>query len=103
MSASDTSNLDEGAAQTSDVLHDSHLNAAVVVGGFLALGSMLLAAFGPLLAPYPPMEANPGQQLLPPSGAHWFGTDDVGMDVFCRVISAPRSTSGSRCPRRSLP
>ena len=94
MSASDTNNLDEGAAQTFDVLHDSHLNAAVVVGGFLALGSMLLAAFGPLLAPYPPMEANPGQQLLSPSGAHWFGTDDVGMDVFSRVISAPRIDLG---------
>lgn len=70
------------------------VNAAVVIGGALAFGSILLAGFGPLLAPYPPMEANPGQQLLPPSAEHWFGTDDVGMDVFSRVIAAPRIDLG---------
>ena len=71
-----------------------HLNVSVVVGGGLALGSILLAVFGPLLAPYPPMDPYPGQQLLPPDGTHWFGTDDVGMDVFSRVISAPRIDLG---------
>ena len=67
-----------------------HLNTSVVVGGVLAAGSIFLALLGPLLAPYPPMEPSAGQQLLPPSYAHWFGTDDVGMDVFSRVIAAPR-------------
>ena len=46
------------------------------------------------LAPYPPMEPSAGQQLLPPSYVHWFGTDDVGMDVFSRVIAAPRVDLG---------
>ena len=40
------------------------------------------------------MEVSAGQQLLAPSGSHWFGTDDVGMDVFSRVISAPRIDLG---------
>ena len=71
-----------------------HLNASVVVGGILAAGSIFLALLGPLLAPYPPMEPSAGQQLLPPSYAHWFGTDDVGMDVFSRVIAAPRVDLG---------
>ena len=94
MSAGDTNSWDVSAEQASGGLDFRHLNASVVIGGGLALGSILLAVFGPLLAFYPPMEANPGQQLLPPSATHWFGTDDVGMDVFSRVISAPRIDLG---------
>lgn len=71
-----------------------HLNTSVVVGGILAAGSIFLALLGPILAPYPPMEPSAGQQLLPPSSIHWFGTDDVGMDVFSRVIAAPRVDLG---------
>lgn len=94
MSADDASSRDLSAEQASVGPHVRHLNASVVIGGCLALGSILLAVFGPLLASYPPMEASPGNQLLPPSSAHWFGTDDVGMDVFSRVISAPRIDLG---------
>ena len=94
MAAIDPVERPEAAAPVSRAPGDAGVNAAVVVGGFLALGSILLAVFGPLIAPYPPMEASPGQQLLAPSRAHWFGTDDVGMDVFSRVIAAPRIDLG---------
>ena len=94
MSVDDASSRDLSVEQASVGPHFRHLNASVVIGGCLALGSILLAVFGPLLVPYPPMEASPGNQLLPPSRAHWFGTDDVGMDVFSRVISAPRIDLG---------
>lgn len=94
MSAEVTNSRDVSAEQVSVGPDVRHLNASVVIGGSLALGSILLAVFGPLLASYPPMEASPGQQLLPPSATHWFGTDDVGMDVFSRVISAPRIDLG---------
>ena len=94
MAAIDPVELPEPAEPASHALGDGGVNAAVVIGGFLAFGSILLAAFGPLIAPYPPMDASPGQQLLAPSGAHWFGTDDVGMDVFSRVIAAPRIDLG---------
>lgn len=94
MSAGGTNGWDVSAEQASGGPDVRHLNASVVVGGGLALGSILLAVIGPLLAPYPPMDTNAGQQLLPPDGTHWFGTDDVGMDVFSRVISAPRIDLG---------
>ena len=94
MAAIDPVELPEPAAPVSRALGDGGVNAAVVIGGFLALGSILLAVFGPLIAPYPPMDASAGQQLLAPSGEHWFGTDDVGMDVFSRVIAAPRIDLG---------
>jgi peptide/nickel transport system permease protein len=52
---------------------------------------ILLAVVGPVFAPYDPEAASPVDQLLPPSGEHWFGTDAVGLDVFSRTISAPRA------------
>jgi peptide/nickel transport system permease protein len=52
--------------------------------------SVFLAFFGPLVAPYPPETALPGDPLQSPSWQHWMGTDVSGMDVLSRVISAPR-------------
>jgi len=51
---------------------------------------MVLAA---LLAPLfagDPNTMNPAQRLLPPSAAHWLGTDGLGRDVFARVIYGAR-------------
>jgi peptide/nickel transport system permease protein len=60
----------------------------------LAFGLFLLivlcAVFGPSLVPYNPLASEAGQALKPPSWAHWFGTDNVGRDVFSRVIVAAR-------------
>ena len=53
---------------------------------------LVVAAFAPLLAPYPP-NAQPdpiGMQTLPPSAAHPMGTDLVSRDVFSRVIHGAR-------------
>ncbi|MDQ2701127.1 MAG: ABC transporter permease [Actinomycetota bacterium] len=53
--------------------------------------AILLAVIGPWIAPMNPTEPVSGQQLLPPSSEHWFGTDPLGYDVFSRVIAAPRT------------
>lgn len=59
--------------------------------GLLIVGVTLgLALAGPRLAPYGPEEALPGRATLPPSARHWMGTDVSGMDIFSRVIAAPR-------------
>ena len=50
----------------------------------------LLAIAAPLIAPYSPTEADSLSFLQPPSAAHLFGTDNVGMDIFSRAIYAPR-------------
>jgi peptide/nickel transport system permease protein len=52
--------------------------------------TVLLAIFGPWIAPYRPEESLPGRAVLPPSAEHWMGTDISGMDIFSRVIAAPR-------------
>ena len=48
------------------------------------------AVFGPALVPYDPLATNASISLQAPSWEHWFGTDNVGRDVFSRVIVATR-------------
>lgn len=48
------------------------------------------AFFGPALVPYDPLATNAARALEPPSFDHWFGTDNLGRDVFSRVIVATR-------------
>jgi peptide/nickel transport system permease protein len=59
--------------------------------GFAIVGLMLLLiVFAPVLTSYDPREANPSDFLQPPSLRHLFGTDASGLDVFARVLYAPR-------------
>jgi peptide/nickel transport system permease protein len=51
----------------------------------------LIALLAPWLTPFDPQLRVAGA-FLPPSGAHWFGTDEIGRDLFSRVIIGARST-----------
>ncbi|MDF2235012.1 ABC transporter permease [Albimonas sp. CAU 1670] len=51
---------------------------------------MLAAILGPSLVPYDPLATDAASALQPPSAAHWFGTDNLGRDVFSRAIVATR-------------
>lgn len=51
---------------------------------------LVLAAFGPLLAPYDPTELNVANRLQGVSTAHWMGTDGFGRDVLSRIIHGGR-------------
>jgi peptide/nickel transport system permease protein len=65
-------------------------NRLFAVGLAIAAGSIVLMALGPVIAPIDPRAEDFSATLAPPSGAHWFGTDQNGRDVFSRVIAAPR-------------
>ena len=56
----------------------------------LILLLVLTAIFADVLAPYDPLSAQPEIRLAAPSWAHPFGTDDIGRDVFSRVIYGSR-------------
>jgi peptide/nickel transport system permease protein len=60
-------------------------------GVIVVVLSVVLAAVGPLVGPWDPNEANPIDFSQPPSARHLFGTDPSGMDVFSRVLAAPRT------------
>ncbi|MFG1695464.1 ABC transporter permease [Nonomuraea sp. NPDC049309] len=49
---------------------------------------LLVALFAPLIAPFP--EGYGPDTSQPPSAEHWFGTDDIGQDVFAQVIWGTR-------------
>ena len=60
------------------------------VGYLIVATVILLGAISPWIAPYGPMVADSNTYLLPPNSSHWFGTDGTGMDIFSRIIAAPR-------------
>ncbi len=63
---------------------------ALVAGGCI-IGLWLLAAIlAPWLAPFDPINQDPSVSLLPPGGAHLFGTDNFGRDIFSRVVWGAR-------------
>jgi peptide/nickel transport system permease protein len=61
--------------------------------GLVVLGAfVLLAIFAPLIAPYDPAAQSWTAVRKAPTFAHWFGTDEVGRDVFTRVIYGSRAS-----------
>jgi peptide/nickel transport system permease protein len=63
-----------------------------VTGFAFALFALIVVAavLGPFIVPYEPLASNTAMALKPPSAAHWFGTDQLGRDIFSRVIVATR-------------
>ena len=63
-----------------------------MLGLAIVLSSCWSAVFGPLLAPYPEDAAASHllRRLKPPSEAFPFGTDNLGRDIFSRVILGAR-------------
>ena len=57
---------------------------------------VLCAVLGPGLVPYDPLASDTARALSPPSAAHWFGTDQLGRDIFSRIVVATRLGSRDR-------
>ena len=51
---------------------------------------VLVALVGPYVVPIDPLASDTAAALQPPSWAHWFGTDQLGRDIFSRVVVATR-------------
>jgi ABC-type dipeptide/oligopeptide/nickel transport system permease subunit len=61
--------------------------------GLLFLAVLILAAiFAPLILPFGPLDQDLSSTLEGPSAAHWFGTDELGRDIFVRVIFGARTS-----------
>lgn len=65
-------------------------NPVTLVSAVVLLVVLVLALTAPWLAPYGVNAVDVTRALQPPSGAHWFGTDDLGRDIFSRVVVASR-------------
>jgi peptide/nickel transport system permease protein len=67
-------------------------NPLAMLGAAIVLVLVLAAAFAPWIAPESPVGQNLQARLLPPSWDHWMGTDELGRDIFSRVVYGARIT-----------
>ncbi|MBC7801375.1 MAG: ABC transporter permease, partial [Gemmatimonadaceae bacterium] len=61
---------------------------ALAAAGMAAL--VFIAVFAPWLVPYDPIASNVSVALQPPSATYWAGTDQLGRDIFSRILMATR-------------
>ena len=89
--ANDTQSVRPSSGLAATLRHARYIIGDNPVTG-LAFGLFVvivfLALFGPLIVPHDPLASNTSVALKPPSAANWFGTDQLGRDVFSRVIVA---------------
>ena len=85
---------DTGAEPAQGPLDDRHiwekLPKKVWVGLGIVIFYILMALLAPIVAPYDPLAIDPANQLATPTGEHLLGTDQLGRDVFSRLIHAAR-------------
>ncbi|RUX04776.1 ABC transporter permease [Mesorhizobium sp. M8A.F.Ca.ET.059.01.1.1] len=81
-------------AESSVLAHTSptsrRITPTMLVALVVLFGWLVLALAAPVVAPYDPDAIDIMNMLSPPSAAHFFGTDQVGRDVFSRVLFASR-------------
>jgi ABC-type dipeptide/oligopeptide/nickel transport system permease subunit len=65
-------------------------NPSLWIGSGILLLWLLIMLFGPTMAPFDPLEQDLSVRLDPPSTTHWFGADELGRDIFSRVIYGSR-------------
>jgi peptide/nickel transport system permease protein len=85
--AARTSTLAATLQHTRYILGENRVTAFAF--GLLVL-IVFAAIFGPYIVPWDPLASDTAQALTAPSAAHWFGTDQLGRDIFSRVIVATR-------------
>lgn len=65
-------------------------NPLTVVGLAIVVAWILIGLLAPAIAPYGPLQQKVVERLKPPSAAHLFGTDQLGRDIFSRVLYGGR-------------
>jgi len=72
------------------VLRQLARKRAAQIGGVIIAVISVCAIFAPLLVPYDPLAVNAVIRLAPPSAVHWLGTDELGRDLFSRILYGTR-------------
>lgn len=65
-------------------------SSSFVIGSLIVLFWLFCAIFGPMIVPHDPYADDLLMSLKPPSAEHWFGTDQLGRDIFSRVLVGSR-------------
>ncbi len=79
-----------------------------IVGGVIMIAMLLVMVTSPWIVPHDPNALDLTARLQAPSAQHWFGTDEVGRDLFSRVhgrqpaVDRRRAGGGGDCRRHWL-
>src|SRR5919199_2049494 len=66
------------------------MNRLTIIGVVIVVVLVIVAIFAPWIATYDVGATDLSMRYLPPSAAHWFGTDSTGRDIFSRVVFGAR-------------
>lgn len=75
-----------------EFLHSCYKNKNFIIGFFIVMSIITFAIFASQIAPYAYDEAHPEDILVPPSAKYLFGTDNMGRDLFSRIVYGSRIT-----------
>lgn len=67
-------------------------NRSAQVGAVVVVSLLALSLLAPIIAPYDPLAVNLMARYQPPSAAHWFGTDELGRDIWSRILFGSRTS-----------
>ena len=82
-------------------IHRNRLSRYLLLNPLNAFGLLIIVVFavlaivGPYVTPYSPTAADFNSMTSPPSGAHWFGTDPTGYDMYSRILAGARLSIGA--------
>jgi peptide/nickel transport system permease protein len=65
-------------------------HSMALVGGLIITIIILMVVFAPLLTPHDAFKQDLRNRLQPPSAEHWMGTDDLGRDLWTRILYGGR-------------
>ena len=63
-----------------------------IVGGIIMIAMLFLMVASPWIVPHDPNALDLTARLQAPSAQHWFGTDEVGRDLFSRVLTGSQQS-----------
>lgn len=85
-----TVHLEKPESQLKEMWFALRENTAAVVGLFIIVFLLLVAILAPIIMPYDPNFSDMTKSFLQPNAQHWFGTDQLGRDIFSRIIAGTR-------------
>lgn len=86
------SRLRAGLARSYRVWKELAANPLTLAGMVVIAALLVMALAAPGMTSYDPLAQNLSQRLLPPSADHWCGTDELGRDIFARIVYGSRIT-----------
>jgi ABC-type dipeptide/oligopeptide/nickel transport system permease subunit len=79
-----------GRSQAVEVWRRFRRSKSAVAGLVMLLTLILMAVFAEAIAPYDPIKQDHSNRMQPPSAKHILGTDELGRDIFSRIVFGAR-------------